>query len=468
VIVARITRHPGRVLAALAVICWALRVALVFAGGQLYWPDEDRYLQSREMVADLAAGRIVPPLLRLSTPDHPLFKVMAMPAAYVERRLGDDTHIPGIYLSGISALAVLFVGVIALRLGSPPQEALLAALLAAASTTLFYYARHLVPYDAAMTVALGGLAVAVGRRTTAWSSWGCGVLAGCAFLTYTGYWTLAALVVLTHAFVAPDRLTAIRRGVLAAAGLVTPVASIVAITAPFGGQLIANFRGFSSNVIQGEFAEGWRLPFEYFWYAEHGMLVLWAAGTAGCILAGRRMSPTARVALLGLGFLYGALAITSTVLHMFVVYGRLARQLVPFFCLATAVTCWSGWQRLGAGARRVFAAALTAFVFVQAGVNFAAAFRVWFPTEFVREGRTDPRVGPYRDELVGIYTHHIYPRPLYEPLPKRFTVLRQAPHPLRFRPYQYEGYTPAERQALRSHDIAMKLLMLPPEDLERH
>ena len=69
---------------------------------------------------------------------------------------------------------------------------------------------------------------------------------------------------------------------------------------------------------------------------------------------------------------------------------------------------------------------------------------------------------------MGIYTHHIYPRPEFEPLPERFTLLRQAPHPLRFRPYQYEGYTPAERQALRSTDIRMKLLMLPPEDLKPH
>jgi hypothetical protein len=31
-------------------------------------------------------------------------------------------------------------------------------------------------------------------------------------------------------------------------------------------------------------------------------------------------------------------------------------------------------------------------------------------------------------------------------------------HPMQFRPYQYEGSEPMERQVLRSNDIAMRLL----------
>jgi hypothetical protein len=34
----------------------------------------------------------------------------------------------------------------------------------------------------------------------------------------------------------------------------------------------------------------------------------------------------------------------------------------------------------------------------------------------------------------------------------------EAPHPLTFLPYQYEGYTPEQRRVLRSTDISMRLI----------
>lgn len=34
-----------------------------------------------------------------------------------------------------------------------------------------------------------------------------------------------------------------------------------------------------------------------------------------------------------------------------------------------------------------------------------------------------------------------------------------ARHPLQFKPYQYEGYTPHQREFLRSTDIRMRILV---------
>jgi hypothetical protein len=42
--------------------------------------------------------------------------------------------------------------------------------------------------------------------------------------------------------------------------------------------------------------------------------------------------------------------------------------------------------------------------------------------------------------------------------PTEGVVLLARPHPLQFLPYQYEGYTPAERAALRAIDIRMRLV----------
>ena len=59
-----------------------------------------------------------------------------------------------------------------------------------------------------------------------------------------------------------------------------------------------------------------------------------------------------------------------------------------------------------------------------------------------------------------MYAHPIYPTPEAVHLPARYVVLKEARYPLQFWPYQYEGYTPAERRILRSTDIRMRLLAI--------
>jgi hypothetical protein len=61
---------------------------------------------------------------------------------------------------------------------------------------------------------------------------------------------------------------------------------------------------------------------------------------------------------------------------------------------------------------------------------------------------------------VAINAKRLYPGPDAVTLPLHYTVLRRAPHPLQFLPYQYEGYPPSQRSALRSADIEMKLLLV--------
>jgi hypothetical protein len=57
-----------------------------------------------------------------------------------------------------------------------------------------------------------------------------------------------------------------------------------------------------------------------------------------------------------------------------------------------------------------------------------------------------------------LYTEHLYPPRRLE-VPAGMVEIFAAPHPLQFLPYQYEGYTPQERQFLRSTDIRMRVLI---------
>jgi hypothetical protein len=452
-------RLPRRLLL-IALVALALRVMLVFSGGQFYWPDENRYGQAVEMLEELSHAQIQRVALRLSDADHPLFNVFALVPAFLQKHFGQSPRIPGVYFAVYSVGSILLIGLIARRLGSPPGEALLASVLLAASSSFFYFARHVVPYDVAMMLDLAALYVGArpGDRLTA-SAW-CGVLAGCAFLTYTGYWTLSAVAVLIHVVLAPSLPQAMRRGVVAAAGLATPAAVVMAITLPFGGNLARSLASFSHAVTQGEFAEGWRLPWEYLWHAEHGLLVVWTVGTVCALVLIRRISTTSKAALLGIATVYGVLAFTSTILHKFVVYGRLSRQIVPLLCLATAGALWSLRDSVSVRFRVAFMGVVVALVVVQAAFNMTTVFRVTFPREFLREALSDPRVTS-PDDLFPINVGHIYPSPTTVQLPDEFIVLRRTPHPLQFLPYQYEGYTPAERAVLRSRDINMTLLLVP-------
>ena len=56
---------------------------------------------------------------------------------------------------------------------------------------------------------------------------------------------------------------------------------------------------------------------------------------------------------------------------------------------------------------------------------------------------------------------HLYPGPEPVRLPPRYTVIKSTPHPLQFLPYQYEGYRPEQRAALRAADISMRLIIVP-------
>jgi hypothetical protein len=193
------------------------------------------------------------------------------------------------------------------------------------------------------------------------------------------------------------------------------------------------------------------------------MLLLWLAAAAWSLMRLRRGSPSRNViiGLIGVAIVYGSLVVTSVALQKFVVYGRLARQLVPFFCLITVATLHAGYVAMSPRARRLSAAAVITALIVQSTFNFMTPLRQVFPPEILQAAH-DVALAP-GVRVLAVNAKHLYPGP--EPavaLPASSLIL-QTPHPLQYLPYQYEGYSPAQRAALRSTDISMRLLRIPPE-----
>lgn len=474
----------GRALLVLLLAAAGLRAALVLGGGQSFFPDEIRFARSIILLLRLQAGRLDDALEFGLAPDHTAWVWVGAGPALVQaawltvRGLplesttwwAHTAWISALVLSLASTAVVGLVHAVARRAGAPRDEALLAALLAACATSLLYFSRHLLPYDAALALGLAALWVGLTPAPRLATSAACGLLAGATFLTYNAYWLLAAGVL-----VAAAARAGCRPGQVAALGLgaAAPPALVVALDLALrGGGLLSESRSFAASARQGAFEEGWRLPWEYLWEAEGALLAAWVAAAACAAARAARGGPGAARGRLWLGLavgLYAALALASTGLEAFVVYGRTARVLVPFLCLAAAWALVPGLRRCRPGLRLALLALLLAhtaarfeaplaLVFpAQAWVPLSARFGPFAPTFTVR----GPALPARPDAVPGLWlVNGAYFHPFDgpgDPAPAG-EVLWQAAHPLEFRPYQYEGFTPVQRRWLREEDVGMRVV----------
>ena len=465
---------------------FALRVVLVLRGGQLYFPDEGRYFRSVQFVTLFAGGDLEGAFrLILSAADHTGFALLGIiPAAIqygIERLFGAPPEktlwLPALFLSMMSVLCIALVAAIARRAGAGEKEALIAALLMASAASMFYFSRHLVPYDLSFAIALFAFWLGLDARAGFVRSFSCGVLAGFAFLTYNGYWLIAVLAGFIPILWANRSISRIiTRGIAVGLGFVLfPVlltlGTILIGMTPF----VSAMTQFAGTVDQGTFSEGWSLPWEYFWDAEHGLLLLWAAGVAFVIWLGlrhREQVPARAYLWMGVAAaIYLPLSIGSTGLDKFVVYGRLAREMVPFLSLLTALAISYLWERLQFTRRLIGVGAI--FLVMQVALNFWQPLIQQFPDDIVRSvqatygpvGRAltvkgppvfgyDPKLKP---QYVLLNAQYIYPISGTRKPPAGRIVL-QAAHPLEYLPYEFEGLDPGERAILQSTDISMRLI----------
>jgi hypothetical protein len=494
-------RHSRWALAVIVAVSAALRVALCEKGGQFFFGDELRYDRVVRLYFAIASGSTHDVREILAMPEHSLFVWVGALVMAAQHLLAQATPygdwgrhpefasftmwIGACVLSLFSTLNVLLVHRLARAAGAGLEEALWATLIMAASNTAFYYSRHLLPYDCALTFALLSMIVGLGAQSLGRAAL-CGFLAGCAYHVYNGYWFLPPVVALVFAVsVWGDgqraRLTSML-GVGLVVGLGLP---LLAGSLAGGGQYWRTMAAFSGTVTQGSFAEGWSLPWAYFWSSEDWLGVAIVA----CVLlaffwtwvSGGPMERRVRIWLAAIGAAYGLLVLASVVMGKFVVYGRTVKPLVPLVCLL------AGWAVCSViegrrSLRWVGAAALV----VCAAVHFAPHFARVFPRDveitvlrnFGNPKRTLSMSGSIyiplalpvtRADLALVNAQMIYPVRGFIGFPEGRTLFR-IEHPLTYGPFQYEGHSPAERALLRTQDISIRLISLShpgqvPDDL---
>lgn len=476
--------RTARLVWAILLVSCALRITLALLGGQRHFGDEHRYYRGAEFYLALQQGNGGWVRNLLYEPDHAGFSAIALALAPAHHALAllvrekdwstydafKYTPQIGAALLGLfSTLNLWLVYRLARRAGADREESLWALLLAAASTTLFFYSRHLVPYDAALAFLLGGLWL--GLRAQRGGRWlASGIITGLAYSIYNGYWLYVPVAGLAVGLTQPAVRPKLRAWLWWGGGVLIALAlNFAPGWLSWGSEYWRTLAEFSRSVKHGVYAEGWSLPWAFLWHAEG-----WLGISLLAILPWAFTRENGRRAAWWLGWVavaYGLLVLMSVEWHLFVVYARGVRPLVPFFCLVGGIAL----AHLTAGRRARQAIAALVIVGI-AGWHFALLFAQQYPLAWEAKIRAEYGVAKNasaftgtldkadkpavtRPDLAIVNTYLLFPVHDYAGDPAG-EVLLATPHPLALKFYQYDGHVPHDREVLRAHPPVMKLIRL--------
>ncbi|MFZ5494436.1 MAG: glycosyltransferase family 39 protein [Verrucomicrobiota bacterium] len=428
----------------------------------MFWPDETRFEVSRRIAGSLLEGRLGHAAdLLFGHPDHLLFKVAGLVPAGLAVIFGSPAWVSGLFFAAASTWVLWLIGRVARTAGGSETEGLVALILAACTTSLFYYSRHFFPYDLALGLFLLCLLAGLREATTARNSLLAGLWAGLGYLTYNGYWSLGAVLLVAHVLLAlPQPRAMATRVTYSLLGLVLPVFAATLLSRLFGHDFFTLTVSFAGTADQGELDRAWEFLGQYFWNAEHGLAILWALTLLMSLDRTGRPAGVRAFLWPGLSLTLGTLLVVPPeYFHHFAVTARHSRVLAPFLCL-TAAAALCGHARLREQPRLLVG--LLGLVVLQAGFNFATPLAQLFPHEFeqlavrrLAEARkTDP--GPYKI-INAAFLHN----PNWAPLgPDPGVVVLRRNHPFQFAPYLFDGYSFALRAGYLERDLSMRVVRL--------
>lgn len=475
-----------------SLLCLSLlaRVALVLRGGQFYYPDEARYWRSFLLLQRLVHLDLKGILELVSMPDHTGFIFIGAPLAAIhtafivlsglpiaERSMHETAWFSGVLFAAPSVISVALVYALSRKFAATKFEAVVAAFLMACSNAQFYYCRHFLPYDFSMALALFALWFGLPSETRSSKSLLCGFLTGLAVLTYNGYWITGGVVIGIHVFYRVRPVgSALKRALTAIlAAISLPVGlNVISIVFALPSYLISMRQFSRAQLTQGDVAEGHILPVIYLWGTEHLLLVVWIGASLLALWycwVDRQDRPFAVWWVAAVVGIYLVLMAGSVGFGRFVVFGRLVRQLIPFLCLSSAYGISQFFRQ--ASRCRVILVIGCAALAIQTGWNMRQPLQLRFPEEvrrtvYAEYGEVNYAVSFNGPKVLGGAPSKPSPYVLINaqflyPLRSRRDavlgeVLLSVPHPIQYRPYQYEGLNRKERALLRSGDASIRLV----------
>ena len=460
--------HGKWIVISILFVSLVLRWILILRGGQYFNSDETRYEVSLAAARLLWQGQLGEALRQFTiSPEHIGFKVLGIIPALTEHIVGPSLIIPAVFFSFFSVLNLYLIFLLSQRIQITSNESIYALFFAASCLSLLYYSRHLFPYDMSLSFGLLAIYVPLARKQTAKTSLLCGGLSFLCFITYNGYWPLAGFAMLANIFMKRETIGGfMQKAIFTAMGFVTPLGVLIITLLWSGTDMISAYRLFATSITQGSFEEGWSIPFEYFWYTEY--IIFLILGSLALLGLFSQFNEPGRFTCLwagGILFIYLCLVIPS-MLEYFVVYARLARQMIPFLVLLSAQGLIQLEGRVAHGQK--VAQLILIAVFLQAAWNFTDAYQINFPRDFATEAQVRFTAFEFSSKRLAfgapvICQHNGYMienAKFYVAPPERIPqvqgqLLLSAPHPTNFQPYLYEGDPPDFRQAYRTLKLQM-------------
>ncbi|MCC7447304.1 MAG: hypothetical protein IT324_07815 [Anaerolineae bacterium] len=451
----------------------AYRSALIPVG-QDYFPDEARQHNSENMLDFMVHGDWAGAAWWLfSTQGRPGAVLIGLIPAAIQRWTGASAVVVSQFNMVVSLVIVWLVYRILLTFAERWQ--------AVAGTALFtlihansLYIRHLLPYDWALAFFLLACWIGLRRKPMRLSMRQValiGVLCGFGFSVYPGYYPLLGIIgLLIMLFNRRHGATFLvfATGVIAVQViyvLLSPVARL---------SYVDLLRAFASTINQGDYTDSYYFAAAYLVDSEgvFGATLLALFGVSA-LLAIKRRDWDARVrGLVILSLLaYLAYATLVFVFHAAVYYGRLIHAYIPFILIGSVLALtalpprytrlvWGGMLALGAASLIVNAAAYLPLQYPNTvRTRLFADYPGLKTCELITniDWKLDVTGGC---DVMGVNVRFLWPgmdtHMIFEP-PPNWEALYLTNHPANYWPYQYEGYTRQERDAIRQrpHQLAI-------------
>lgn len=485
-------------LSLLLVILGTYRLCVSWSG-QLYWPDEFRYLHALHVLDELRKGDVSRAIYWVfgsesGVASRPGFILFSMAPAILQGvgalLLGLQPSDPAFHripaLSNVLVslgVALVFYRVVVLLSGDR-AVALLGVAVHGFLVNTNEYVRHLFPYDASLLLFLGAVAVLLspGSRPQLKAVWA-GVLSGVGATTYPGYglFLLVPLSLVCVKGIAAWREGSVfLAGAASVAGLWEAVARVGGYSFVFSSQRFSTTFNFETeDTIQGDYEEGYRFLPLYLFQIEG------VAGVALAILLGafflmafrRQFGSKEVVVMIATVVAYLIYATAVVVLHRFLFYGRLVHMYLPMVVMGAVLA-------VGAFQRSSVRYGVSLVLLISSVLSFAPmaahALTIRFPKDVMRglaiawgpgmticqlehEQADDLGSGRSGCDVLVENARHLYPLPakLHRAPPLGFVLAQEFKHPMQFSPYWFEGYKPEERERLRREPPLIRVYARP-------
>ena len=496
----KLNMRAPQLLLILMLAAYLLRLLLIVNGGQFYFPDESRY-QRRSV---MAVGSLFQADFRsaidkvLAYDKHHGFTAVGLVPAIVHRAIfhlspppgftwttywvsrDNDYRVSALIFAIPSVLSIGMIYLLARRAGAGETEALIAAFLLAASNTFFIFSKHFLPLDSSLLIGLAALWLAIpSQQASIKHAIAVGIATFLCVWVYFGHITLVLMIAMIFcAYLAPNlRAAATRAFGMAIGALLIAMPLFLYSSFVLGIDIVSEAVKFSETVSQGEYSEGSVFPILYLGNAEAGVALVWMTGViiAAGMLARQPRSPDlqrVKLCFACLIILYLLMVLFSAGLQIFVVYGRIARTLVPFLVMLSAFVFTPWLMSRGKKAFAVFIGVIS----ILALANFVPAIRQEYFIEIAKRAEQEYGELSYETMLshpaspFGVYGEenalarykllnagYFHPITEMTDLPDG-EVLMQVAHPFNHRPWQYEGMTADMRDIVNRDGLYIWLI----------